>query len=109
MQETSRRGGAGKMAAPVERMAHEQNTPPFCNVLSWWNFTQWVQDRAADRDLWAPGLCVCMCVQTVMWGSRMEKAGLAPGVPHLPSCSPWFLGCITDPHSWRQAPHLSLR
>lgn len=28
MQENSRRGGVGKMAAPVERMAYEQNTPP---------------------------------------------------------------------------------
>lgn len=86
MQETSRRGGAGKMAAPVERMAHEQNTPPFCNVLSWWNFTQWVQDRAADRDLWAPGLCVCVCVCRLSCGGPgWRKQGWHPGYPIFPA------------------------
>ncbi|KAM7335927.1 hypothetical protein ACRRTK_004420 [Alexandromys fortis] len=42
-----------------------------------------------------------------MWGSRMERAGLASGVPLPQSCSPCFPGHITAPHCWRQVPHLS--
>lgn len=93
------------MAAPVERMAHEQNTP-FLQCAELVEFHWWLQDRAADRGLWAPGLCV---VQTVMWGSRMEQAGLASRVPLLPSCSPWFPGRVTDLYSWRQVPYFSPR
>lgn len=46
------------MAAPVERMAHEQNTP-FLQCAELVEFHWWLQDRAADRGLWASGLCVC--------------------------------------------------